>query len=167
MKRNLAILVFLILAAVIVFQATTQEKSMDASEYVLMGNKMGMQGNIPEAIEAFKKALNINLNHIPAYLGLGTAYGNSGRYKEAIAVFKEGIQLNPGHESVPQMQINIASIADNMKDGETAVQYAKKALQTYTDQGDYAGVALTGQKLKQFDTIYSETKETEKEPDNR
>jgi tetratricopeptide (TPR) repeat protein len=113
---------------------------------------MGVKGNHLEATEAFKNALKINPNHIPAYLGLGTAYGNTGHHKEAVAIFKQGIQLDPGHRSAPQMQMNIAVMAHHMKNGKVAVQYAKKALQSYTDQGDYAGVALAGQKLKQFAT---------------
>jgi len=49
------------------------------------------------------------------------------------------------------MQMGIATIAyDKMNNEEMAVNYVKKALQTYTDQGDYAGVALAGQKLKQI-----------------
>ena len=51
---------------------------------------------------------------------------------------------------VPQMQVGIATIAyDKMNNDEMAVKYVKKALQTYTDQGNYAGVALARQKLKQ------------------
>ena len=113
---------------------------------------MGIKGNHIKAGEAFKSALKLDPYYIPAYLWLGTAYGNLGRSKEAIEVFREGIKLNSTHNTVPQMQMGIASIAYNMNDRKTAVLYAKKALQTYTNQGDYLGVALAGQKLKQFDS---------------
>ena len=47
--------------------------------------------------------------------------------------------------------MGIATIAfDKMNNDEMAVKYVKKALQTYTDQGNYGGVALAGQKLKQI-----------------
>jgi len=124
---------------------------MNVEEYVALGNEMGMKGNHVVAGEAFKNALKIDPYYIPAYFGLGTAYGNSGRGKEAIVVLREGIKLNSIHNLVPQMQISIASIAYNkMNDRKTAIHYAKEALQIYTDQGDYAGVALAGQKLKQY-----------------
>jgi len=131
-------------------EAATKRESLDAEGYVVLANQMGVKGNHLEATEAFKNALKINPDYIPAYLGLGTAYGNTGHHEEAIAIFKQGIRLDPGHRFVPQMQMNIAVMAHNMKNEKVAVQYAKKSLQSYTDRGDYAGVALAGQKLKQF-----------------
>ena len=152
-KRKLGILILLALVGAILLEAATKRESMDAEGYVVLANQMGANGNHFEATEAFKNALKINPDYIPAYLGLGTAYGNTGHHEEAIAIFKQGILLDPSHKSVPQMQMNIAVMAHNMKNVKVAVQYAKKALQSYTDQGDYAGVALAGQKLKQFTTI--------------
>lgn len=124
---------------------------MNPDDYVSLGNQMGIKGNHIEASKAFKNAVKISSHHIPAYLGLGTAYGNLGRNEEAIEVFKEGIKLNRVHSLVPQMQMGIATIIyDKMRDEKTAVQYVKKALQNYTNQGDYKGVALAGQKLQQI-----------------
>ena len=93
--------------------------------------------------------MKVDPYYIPAYLGLGIAYGNLGRNKEAVEVFKEGIKLGNVHAFVPQMQMGIATIAyDKMNDDEMALKYVKKALQAYTDQGNYAGVAIAAQKLK-------------------
>ena len=40
--------------------------------------------------------------------------------------------------------MGITTVAyDKMNNDEMAVKYLKKALQTYTDQGNYAGVALS------------------------
>ena len=84
-------------------------------------------------------------------LGLGIAYGNLGKDEDAIEVFKEGIKLDNVHNFTPQMQMGIAAIAyDKMNNREIAVKYVKKALQMYTDQGNYAGVAMAAQKLKQI-----------------
>ena len=149
-KRKLGILILLALVGAILLEAATKRESLDAEGYVVLANQMGANGNHLEATEAFKNALKINPDYIPAYLGLGTAYGNTGHHEEAIAIFKQGIRLDPGHRFVPQMQMNIAVMAHNMKNEKVAVQYAKKSLQSYTDRGDYAGVALAGQKLKQF-----------------
>ena len=156
MKRKLGFLVLLALIGVVLLEAAIKQESMDAEGYVTRANQMGANGNHLEATEAFKNALKINPDYIPAYLGLGTAYGNTGHHEEAIAIFKQGIQLDPDHRSVPQMQMNIAVIAYNMKNRKVAVQYAKKALQSYTDQGNYAGVALAGQRLKQLTTTPNE-----------
>ena len=153
-KRIYIVIIFcLILASIIAFKARIDKEAMSLEDYVSLGNQMGMTGNHIEASKAFKSAVKINPYYIPAYLGLGTAYGNLDRNKEAIEVFKEGIKLNRVHSFVPQMQMGIATIAyDKMRDGKTAVQYVKKALQNYTNQGDYAGVALAGQKLQQIDS---------------
>ena len=98
-----------------------------------------------------KKALHENPNYIPAYLSLGNAYGNTGRYEESIASYKEGIQLNSRHPQVPQMEMNIASIAHKMNDKKTAVLYAQKAIQSYTDRNDYAGVAKAAAQLRMIE----------------
>ena len=96
-------------------------------------------------------AIKIDPYYIPAYLGLGIAYGNLGRNNDAVDVFKEGIKLDNIHAFVPQMQMGIATIAyEKMNNDEMAIKYVKKALQAYTDQGNYAGVAQAGQKLKQI-----------------
>ena len=95
-------------------------------------------------------SIKIDPYYIPAYLGLGIAYGNLGRNKDAVDVFKEGIKLDNIHAFVAQMQMGIATIAyDKMNNDEMSIKYVKKALQAYTDQGNYAGVAQAGQKLKQ------------------
>ena len=127
------------------------EKPMSAVDYVSLGNKMGMNEDHVGASDVFKKSLKVDPYYIPAYLGLGIAYGNLGRNKEAVEVFKEGIKLGNVHTFVPQMQMGIATIAyDKMNNDQMAVKYVKKALQAYTDQGNYAGVALAAQKLKQI-----------------
>ena len=55
------------------------------------------------------------------------------------------------HSFIPQMQMGIAAIVyDKMNNREIAVKYVKKALPMYTDQGNYAGVAMAAQKLKQI-----------------
>ena len=84
-------------------------------------------------------------------MSLGNAYGNTGRYEESIASYKEGIQLNSTHPQVPQMEMNIASIAHKMNDKNTAVLYAQKAIQSYTDRNDYAGVAKAAAQLRMIE----------------
>ena len=46
------------------------------------------------------------------------------------------------------MEMNIAWIAHKMNDNETAIIYAKKAIQSFTDWNDYAGVAMAGTRLR-------------------
>ena len=149
-KIYFVVILFLFLVGVVVFKVKTNDV-MGPDDYVLLGNQMGMNGNHIEASEVFKSAMNIDPYYIPAYLGLGIAYGNLGRNNEAIAVFKEGIKLDKMYKFVPQMAMSIATIAyDKMNDNEMAIKYIKKALQSYTDQGNHAGVAMAARKLKQI-----------------
>ncbi|MEK9629739.1 MAG: tetratricopeptide repeat protein [Nitrospinota bacterium] len=151
MKRKIGILFFLVLIAATAWRLTTYEEPMHAEDYLQLGIEKGALGMHEDAIKAFKSALNVNPNYIPAYLSLGNAYGNTGRYEESIASYKEGIQLNPRHPEVPQMEMNISWVANKMKDNETAVLYAKKAIQSYTDRNDYAGVAMAGSRLRMIE----------------
>ena len=134
-----------------IFLQANIEKSKSPQDYVSLGNQLGMKGDHVGASQVFKSAIKIDPFYIPAYLGLGISYGNLGRNNDAVDVFKEGIKLDNIHAFVPEMQMGIATIAhDKMNNDEMAVKYVKKALQAYTDQGNYAGVALAGQKLKQI-----------------
>ena len=151
MKKTIGLIIILGVLGATFWRVGTHEEPMHAEDYIQQGIELGTSGKHGDAIEAFKKALNDNPNYMPAYLSLGNAYGNTGRYAEAIASYKEGIQLNPRHQEVPQMEMNIAWIAHKMNDNEMAVLYAKKAIQSFTDRNDYAGVAMAGTRLRMIE----------------
>lgn len=48
-----------------------------------------------EAIEVFKKAIQIDQDHAESYNNLGCAYVELLRYKEAIKVCKQAVNINP------------------------------------------------------------------------
>ena len=150
MKKKYIGILCLVLIGIITLERSANV-TMSPSDYVSLGNEMGMIGDHVGASKFFKNAIKIDPYYIPAYLGLGIAYGNSGKDEDAIEVFKEGIKLDNVHNFVPQMQMGIAAIAyDKMNNKKIAVKYVKKALQMYSDQGNYAGVAMAAQKLRQI-----------------
>jgi len=151
MKKLIGALLILGVIAATFWRMATHEEPLHAEDYLILGIEKGASGKHEDAIEAFKKALNENPNYIAAYLSLGNAYGNTGRYEESIASYKEGIQLNPRHKEVPNMEMNIAWVAHTMNDNKTAALYAKKAIQSFTDRNDYAGVALAGTRLRMIE----------------
>jgi len=151
MKKKYFLILFCFVLGVLIILQVGIEKPMSPHDYVSLGNQLGMDGDHVGASLVFKSLLEIDPYYIPAYLGLGIAYGNLGRNIEAVDIFKEGIKLSNVHAFVPQMQMGIATIAyTKMNNDEMAVKYVKKALQTYTDQGNYSGVALAGKRLKQI-----------------
>ena len=151
MKKLIGILFVLGVAGATFWRMATHEEPINAEDCLQIGIESGTSGKHVDAIKAFKKALKENPNYIDAYLSLGNAYGNTGRYKEAIAAYKEGIQLNPSHQEVPQMEMNIAWVAHKANDNKTAVLYAKKAIQSFTNRNDYAGVARAGARLRMIE----------------
>ena len=151
MKKLIGILFIIGVIGAIFWRTATQKEALHAEDYLQLGIESGTSGKHEDAIEAFKKALKENPNYINAYLSLGNAYGNTGRYKESIAAYKEGIQLNPRHQEVPQMEMNIAWVAHKANDNKTAVLYAKKAIQSFTNRNDYAGVAMAGARLRMIE----------------
>ena len=62
--------------------------------------------------------------------------------------YKEGIQLNSSHKDVPQMEMNIAWVSHKSNDNKTAIIFTKRAIQSFTDRNDYAGVAKAGLRLR-------------------
>ena len=151
MKKIIGLFIILGVMGVAVWQLANRAERTHAGDYLQLGIEHGVAGKHEGAIEAFKKALQENPDYILAYLSLGNAYGNTGRYEESIASYKEGIQLNSRHPKVPQMEMNIASIAHKMNDKKTAVLYAQKAIQSYTDRNDYAGVAKAAAQLRMIE----------------
>ena len=149
-KWTILFFLFLVFLGLVVWESSILEKTMSAEDYLALGIEKGSLGVHEEAIELFKEALNENPNLISAYLALGNAYGNTKRYEEALNVYREGIQLDRRHKDVPQMEMNIAWISHKVHDDKTAILFTKKAIQSFTDRNDYAGVAEAGVRLRMF-----------------
>ena len=148
MKKIIGLFIILGVMGVAVWQLANRAERTHAGDYLQLGIEHGVAGKHEDAIEAFKKAIQENPNYSSAYLSLGNAYGNTGRYKESIAAYKEGIQIDPRHPEVPQMEMNIASIAHKMNDKKTAVLYSQKAIQSFTDRNNLAGVTQAASQLR-------------------
>lgn len=149
-KKYLVIILFLILVGAVSLNKNTKT-AKTPNDYVSLGNNKGIKGDHFGASKAFKAAIDIDPYYIPAYLGLGISYGNLGMNEDAIQVLMQGINLDKSYDYVPQMQMSIASITyEKINDAKLAVTFLKKALQNYTDQGNYAGVIMAAEKIKQF-----------------
>ena len=64
-------------------------------EYVSDGLDLFAEGKLHEAIEVYRKALEIDENYIEAHLAIAKAYEFMGAIDDAIEVLKKGIELNP------------------------------------------------------------------------
>ncbi|MEG4455093.1 tetratricopeptide repeat protein [Microcoleus sp. N9_A1] len=63
--------------------------------YKLWGKILQVQGNIEEAIECYKKAVQINSNEADIYVNLGTLYAMEKQLLPAIACYQRAIAIQP------------------------------------------------------------------------
>ncbi len=60
-----------------------------------LGNLLGSQGRMEEAMEHYHEAIQINPNSSEALYNLGMALATTDRFEEAIESFRKAIQINP------------------------------------------------------------------------
>ena len=76
-------------------EAPPADKRQIVAAYTFWGNALRRQGNLPEAIAKFQKAIELDPKHAPAHLSWGAALGTQGKLPEAIAKFQKAIELDP------------------------------------------------------------------------
>lgn len=69
------------------------ESFADDDSHYQSGQELIRQGRHPEAIAAFKRALQTGTDRAESYLALGLAYEHLGRFEEAIQAFSEAIKV--------------------------------------------------------------------------
>ena len=62
-----------------------------------MGNALHEQGNLNEAIEAFKKAISIKPDYAEAHNNMGIVYYKHGETEAAISAYQNAINTNPNY----------------------------------------------------------------------
>ncbi|MBE9094356.1 tetratricopeptide repeat protein [Tychonema sp. LEGE 07203] len=67
----------------------------DARAYKMWGKILQLQGKTQEAIECYKKALQINHNQADIYVNLGTLYAISKQLSPAISCYQKAIAIQP------------------------------------------------------------------------
>ena len=78
-------------------QAKIGQANSSAAKLVEEGYALSTDGKLAEAVETFKRAINVNPKYIEAYSALGDAYLNLGKGKEALAVYKEAVRIAPSN----------------------------------------------------------------------
>jgi tetratricopeptide (TPR) repeat protein len=69
-------------------------KEKQAEKHFKTGFGYQDQGNLDKAIEEYKKATELNPNHLQAHMNLGTVYIEQKKYDQAIEEFNTVVKLN-------------------------------------------------------------------------
>lgn len=72
------------------------QQALRATSYVNAGATLSRAGELPAAIDYYRRALQLNPTDAGAYANLGLALGRMGRLEEAILALRESDRLQPG-----------------------------------------------------------------------
>lgn len=79
-------------------EAATAADPGDAEAWARLGNAYFDENRYPEAIEAYRRSLDIDPNQAGVWTDLGVMYRRSGRPGEAIRAFDRAVETDPEHE---------------------------------------------------------------------
>ena len=71
---------------------------LSAAAYDLEGRSYAREKNYEAAIDAYKKALEVNPNYHIAYDNLGNAYLGKGSYDNALVAYRKALEIKPNYE---------------------------------------------------------------------
>ena len=116
----------------------------------ILGAAAAQTGQVNQAINAFKKVIEINPDYPDAYNNMGNALKDQGKFNEAIASFNKALSLKPDYAEAYN---NLGNALQKQGKLEEAIAYFDKALSlkpNYVDTYNNMGNALKDQeKLKE------------------
>ncbi len=91
----------------------------------LYGNALAGQGKYREAVDSFRKALEIDPNVAEIHFNIGTLFTNMNRTEESIASYKKAVQINP---SLTDAHYNLGAALQLLEEFDQAAQSYQKAI---------------------------------------
>ncbi len=102
------------------------KKNLLLSEhYYKLGYDFHRKGQIDEAMNYYRKALQLNPAHAFTFYNMGTAFHGKNLISEAIACYQKAVQLNP---NLIGAYYNLGTIYQEKKQLDEAIMYYEKAL---------------------------------------
>lgn len=148
-----AMLMFLLIAAV---NRVNAQAANTTEAYTAKGVEYYQAGQYKKAIEAFKRAINLDPNAAEAHYHLGDAYFISNQPKEAVKSYKHAIELKPDYLIVYN---NMGTAYHRLGDFKAAVDAYKVALRLAPDytQARY-GLGIAYLELKETENALEQHK---------
>lgn len=101
--------------------------------YFMLGNNSYLKNNFKEAIDSYKKALELNPRDADICLNLGCAYASLGEQEEALTYYQKALQLNPNDYEASH---SLAGVYLHLKQYQQAIIYYQKALEINPSAAD-------------------------------
>ena len=134
-----------------------------------LGVALAAKGRFDEAIENYRKAIQINSNRPETFFHLGMTLGQLGRTREAVAQYREALRLNPNLAGALNnlAWVLAASPDDELRNGAEAVRLAERACElthygeplfietlaaAYAEAGRFPEAVTTAEKAEQLAT---------------
>lgn len=106
-----------------VFSAqAAQADSLSSSELVTKGIALTLAGKFEEAVELFRRAIELDPNRADAYDNLGNALAKMGKNEEAIEAYRRSIELYPDEAIAASPYDNLGLVLESMGQREKATE---------------------------------------------
>ncbi len=91
-----------------------------------LGNALLSARKTPEAIEAYRKAIDLKPKRVQPYVNLGVAYAQSGQYENARRTLEKAVRMDPGHA---RARVNLGVALVNLGLFREAIDHLNRAVQ--------------------------------------
>ncbi|VBB05509.1 Hypothetical protein LUCI_0719 [Lucifera butyrica] len=97
---------------------------MDANTYLNRGLEMAGQGNLPQAISAFRQAIRLRPDYPEAYNNLGALLARTNHLQEAVACLKRAVELKPDYPEAFNNLGSLFTMSARFEEAENCLQQA-------------------------------------------
>jgi Tfp pilus assembly protein PilF len=111
-------------------QGEPAQESKDVAEIHRTAVSYYNRGEYEKAVEAYKRAIEINPDSAEAYYHLGMAYSSLGKYKDAVEAYSRSIKIRPDYAAA---HYNLGHAYSNLNQHDKAIKAFRHSIQHEPD----------------------------------